>query len=441
MLSYASRALRRLRAPTTREDRNIRWLLLLTGLVGVVTGGIVTYVPIFLARLGASGVTISLLTSLPALVTILLALPAGAIASRWRRIVPVSARWFYALRFCYLAVALVAMLDPKVVPGLTVAIWALSAIPSTMANAVWYDVLAEAVSPRRRPMVNGVRWALTGLVSAISVAVFGQLLQALPSPLNYQIVFFISFLFGMANIWCYAQIEVPEREVPPPAETSLPLRTRWLQLWQPLTAGGGFLTFSLVTFFMRVGIYLPMGLWSLFWVRNMQASDAWIGWRATVENMATMVGYYCYGRIASRWHYSWVLTLATLSLSVCVSIAGLATAQTRWILFFCAFLGGFSGPGIDVSLFEWLLAVMPPDERPRYVAVNTVLVNGVAFLAPMAGAALAQRIGIPPVLFIEALCMLTCAVLSYRYGGVPSKRRKPAASLGPANNRDAPALQ
>jgi len=415
MLSYVSGTLRRLRArPATVEDRNIYWLLLMTGIVGVATGGIITFLPVFLARLGASGVTISLLTSLPALITIFLALPAGVIATRWRRIVAVSALWFYVLRFCYLAVALVALLQPALVPALVVIIWALSAIPSTIANSVWYDVVGEAISPRRRPMVNGVRWALTGLVSAISVAGFGQLLQALPFPLNYQIVFLISFLSGMANIWCYSRIEVPDREPAPVRESPLAQLTRPAEILQPLVVNRGFRDLSMVTFVMRIGLNLPVGLWSLFWVHNMQASDAWIGWRATIENVAVMLGYYCWGRVASRRHYTVVFAVVTVSLGVNVLVAAHATASTRWILFFCAFLGGFSSPGIDVSLFEWLLDVMPPDERPRYVAVNTVLANVVIFLAPMIGGALAQQVGIPPVLLLESAFLFTCAALTYR---------------------------
>ena len=38
-------------------------------------------------------------------------------------------------------------------------------------------VVAEIIPPRRRPSVNGTRWALLSLVTAISVAVFGYLLE------------------------------------------------------------------------------------------------------------------------------------------------------------------------------------------------------------------------------------------------------------------------
>ncbi|MBI2940723.1 MAG: MFS transporter, partial [Chloroflexi bacterium] len=231
MLSYVSGAFDRFRTPpATREDQNIRRLMLQTALAGVVNGGIATFLPIFLVRLGATPVTVSLLTALPALLTILFSLPAGALVARWTRLVPPSARWYYGLRFCYLAVAIVGLLDPTWAPALIIVIWGLSAVPSTFANTAWYSVLAEAVSPRRRPAVNGVRWALLGLISAASVAAFGQLLETLPFPGNYLLVFVLSFAAGILNVWFYSQIEIPDRPFPPVSPSPLPLRAQAAEL-------------------------------------------------------------------------------------------------------------------------------------------------------------------------------------------------------------------
>lgn len=410
-------ALEQLRAPAlTREERNVRRLLALSGLVGIVQGGIVAFLPVFLVRLGASTVTISLLTSLPAIVTVVTALPSGALAARWRRIVPVSAAWFYALRFCYLAVAVAGLFGPGLAPTLIVAIWGLSAIPSTIANAVWYDVLAEAIPARRRPVVNGTRWALLGLLSAGSVALFGQLLEALPFPVNYQVVFVISFLAGVLNIRIYSQIEVPDRE-PSPRQAGVSLGVRARGFLRPLTERG-FLAYVLVAFAMRVGLFLPSGLYSIFWVRDLGASEALIGLRSTVENLALTVGYYLWGRLTGRFGSWRIFAAAMVGVAVAKIVTGLVTPQFMPLLFVAALIGGAFAAGIDVSLFELLLRVMPPDERPRYVALNMVLAHSVIFVVPLVGAAVAEQVGIRPVLFVAAGCLLACAGLAYRLFGM-----------------------
>ena len=363
---------------------NIRNLIFQTALAGVVNGGIAAFLPVFLVRLGAGTVAVSLLTALPAVVTILLSLPSGAIVARQRRLVRSSAISYLLLRICYLLVALVAAAEPSLAAVLIVAIWGLSAVPSTIANTAWYSVLAEAVPPRRRPVVNGVRWALLGLVSALTVAAFGRLLDSLPFPLNYQIVFLISFVAGLLNVYFYSRLEIPDRE-PAVPETQRPaLRTQVAELLRPLTEGGTFLTFCITTTVLRVGLFLPVGLYSVYWVNNLAATDTLIGLRTTIGNVALMLGYYFWGRQASARGHERVLVITALGLGFYPLLTGLADRPE--LLLPAALIWGIFASGIDVSLFEGLILVTPDDRRPRFVAVNTALANIVAFAAPIVGA-------------------------------------------------------
>jgi len=441
MLNRAAIAFRRLRAsPAGREDRNIRRLMFHTALFGVVNGGVITFLPVLLVRLGASAITVSLLTSLPALVTILFALPAGVLTSRWRQLVPLSARCFFSIRLSYLAIAGATLLRPEVAPLLIVAIWGLVAIPSTLGNTVFYDVLAEAVPPRRRAAVNGARWALLGLVSAASVALFGQILEALPWPGNYWLLFAACFAAGLLSTWHYSQIEIPAREPRPAAAGRASLRSRAGQLLEPLRRGSGFLTFSLVTLALRLGFFLPAGVFSIFLVRDLQASDAWIGGRMTVESSALTVGYYVWGRTANRLGHWRMLALASVVIGGGALLTGAAVPETRWFLLVAALSGGFFASAVDVSLFEWLLLIMPPSERPRYVAMNTALANLVACVAPLAGAAIAERARIPPVLFASGGCLFVCAALSY-WLGRPVRKSAARALTDKVQRREGEASQ
>lgn len=123
-----------------------------------------------------------------------------------------------------------------------------------------------------------------------------------------------------------------------------------------------------------------------------------------------------------------MLAAANLAVGGALCLAGLASVQTRWLLFVGALIGGFFVSAVDVSLFEWLLAVMPADERPRYVAVNTLLLNLVAFLAPLVGAAVARWAGIPAVLFAAGGCLFVSAALTLRLQGRRVPARRPAAA-------------
>ncbi len=399
--------------PMTRADRNVRRLMAFTALFGVINGGVITFLPVLLARLGAPAVVISLLTSLPALLTIGIALPAGAIVARWRDMTRSSAYCFYALRLAYPPIAVAMLLDPTIAPYLIVVIWALTSIPGTLGNTAFYDVVADAVPPQRRAVINGVRWALLGMVSAGSVSLFGQMLVRLSWPANYLALFGICFVAGLASTFAYSRLEVPLREPQSAPRERIALGKRLAMLAHPLRAGTGFGGYSLITFAMRLGLFLPAGIFSVFLVRQLQVSDAWIGGRTTLEHGALTLGYFFWGRMAARVGQAQMLGIAVTAIGFAFLLLGHATASTLWLVLVAALISGFFASALDVSLFEWLLEVMPQNERPRYVAMNTLLMNLVAFAVPIAGAALAERTSISFVLQLAGACLFGCALLTY----------------------------
>jgi MFS family permease len=385
--------------PAEREDRNIYYLVLQTAIVGVLNGGTGTFISVYLARIGASGLVVSLLTAAPALVTILMSLPSGSVTARQRDLVRYTAIAFGFVRSIHIFAALAAFAQADVAAGLIVLVWALSAIPSTLANTGWYDVMADAMSPRRRPMVNGVRWSLLGLFSGISVAVFGAVLDALPFPLGYQVVFLVSFIAGMMATWYYSRIEIPEKQ---PAGNSVATGWRSLvaELARPLTESAAFRQYVAACTVLRIGLFLPIGLFSVFWVNDLHATNTLIGLRTTVGNAALTVGYFAWGRAAVRLGPRRGLALAAGGLALYPLLTGLAPTP-EW-LFPAALVWGAFASGIDMSLFEGILEVSPADRRAQYVAMNTFIANTVALTAPVLGAVLAAASDIRVVMFTSS---------------------------------------
>lgn len=398
--------------PEEVASRNIRNLVLQTALAGVVNGGIGAFLAVYLTRLGASPLEISLLTSLPALLTIIVALPAGAIAARYSRPVYQSARHFLLIRLCYLLVAAAAFLPATAAIWSVVVIWAFTAIPGAIANTAWVGVFAEAVPARERARLNGLRWGLLGFVTACSVALFGQMLDRLPFPLGYQLVFLASFAAGLLNVWFYSRLIVPDQPVHLHAGPAMPLRARLLQALHPLRDDGAFLRFTVGSSLLRLGIFLAAGLYSIYWVRDLQAADSLIGLRTTAGNAALVVGYPLWGWAATRLGHERALALAAAGLGLYPVITGMVTSAP-WLVPAAVLWGLFAG-GIDVTLFEGLLHTAPAARRAQYVALNTALANLVAFVAPILGAALAGPLGIQPVLFLAgALHFLAAAAVAY----------------------------
>src|SRR5262245_59348268 len=81
------RRVRWLARPGSVEERNVRNVLIDGIGVGLVQG-VATFLSVFLVRLGATPFLVGLLTSMPALTGMILAVPVGRMLERQRNIVP-----------------------------------------------------------------------------------------------------------------------------------------------------------------------------------------------------------------------------------------------------------------------------------------------------------------------------------------------------------------
>ena len=400
----------RRRRQLSLEDRNIRYLYIDTAFQGLVSGGITTFLPVFIVRLGASSLLVSLLTSLPAIVVALLSIPSGLFVERRRDHLRVTNWGRLAYRSCFLLVAAIPFFMSHHLAETIVVIQALQAVPGAIINLSWTAVVAEVIPPKRRPSVNGGRWSAVSLVSALAVVLFGYLLERLIFPTNYQIVFAISFLGGLFSIYFFSLIKLPAGPLPQaPAARAPTLAGRLRRYVNAFVETPVFLRFLFTTFVLRFGLALPAALYSIYWIRHLNATDVLIGWQTTVGSLALIVGYFSWGRVASRKGHQLVLMICTIGAGFYPAATGLVTAQA-WLPV-VALLRGFFTTGIDISFFDTLLHVCPAEKRPIFVAVNTISAHLAIFLGPIAGSLLADWLGIRAVFFIAGGIHLLAALL------------------------------
>ena len=406
--------LRRLKLQTLSfEDRNILYLTLDTALQGVMMGGIFSFISVFLVRLGATKLQTSLLTSLPAIVMVLASIPAGAFVQRRRNLVRVTNAVRVFHRGSILIVALLPFLIRQHLIEIIIAVWTVKAVTNALLESSWVGVVAEAIPPHRRAAVNGTRWMLLSVVMAIAGAGFGTLLETTPFPLNYQIVFLISFLGGAAGMVFWSRIRIPDN---PQTEVrqgeAVSFRDRLHTYWQNLQVPD-FLRYVLTMNVLRIALNLPIALYSIYWIRELGASDFVIGWRNTAFQVALIVGYALWGKVVSRQGHF-------MPLLICSVGAGLAPVLTAFIpgplwLPVIAVVEGIFLTGINLAMFDTLLEVCPADRRPSFVAVNTMVASLMIFLGPMIGSALADLLGVRGVFFIAAGVHVVAMVFFWRY--------------------------
>ncbi len=101
--------------PATPEQRNQRNVLI-DGIGVGITAGVGSFLSVFLVRLGATDFQVGLLTAMPALTGMLLAMPVGEFLARKRYIVPWFARSRFLVLICYLLTGLVPFFVPNRAP-------------------------------------------------------------------------------------------------------------------------------------------------------------------------------------------------------------------------------------------------------------------------------------------------------------------------------------
>jgi MFS family permease len=378
--------------------------------MGLIAGGINTYLSVFVVRLGASSFVVSLLTSLPAIIMTMLSIPAGLLVERQRKLVRLTSWGRLVARTFTLLVALLPFFVSRGLAEAAVVINALQAVPIAFINLSWTAVIAEIIPAKRRARINGNRWALVSLVTAVVVAVYGAMLERIPFPTGYQIVFGISFLGGLLSAYLFSLIRMPSEPLARAASAqAIALSQRLRGYLKSIAETPVFLRYLLTSFVLRFGLHLPAALYSIYWVRNLNASDAWIGWRATAGSLALIVGYLLWGRLASRKGHHLVLLVCTIAVGSYPVLTALTPSQV-WLPLVAVVWGLFI-TGIDVSIFDTLLSVCPEDKRPSFVAVNTLFAHLAIFLAPMAGSLLSEWLDIRVVLFIAGGIHLVAALL------------------------------
>lgn len=412
---------RRLRNPTPTSDaihnaRVMRGDAIAMGVIAAAS----TFLPVLVARLGGSAFSVSLLTAIPAVAGFLLAIPLGQYLQRRTTIVPWYSRARLTAHFGYAVIAFVVLLAPAglAVPAILI-VWALASVPSTIGMLLFPLVMDAAAGPHGRLELMSRRWAVMGLTMAITVALIGQFLDRLTFPMNYVLVFVGFGLAGIASYHFSHQFRIPPGDPPPSSGLGVAPLARLRQLVATARAEPAFLHYSVRQLIYISGVRFALPLIPLYYVRVVEAPDAWIGIIATVQSLALLVGYLFWRRQSQLRGTRIILLVALLVSSLFPAVLSLV----RELIVVAILAGGAAlfTAGVDLILFDELMRSFPRRHGVTFVSIDTTIVNLATIIAPLAGAGLAALAGLEVALQFGSFISLAGVVLF-----VQAARRQPA---------------
>jgi cyanate permease len=358
------------------------------------------FLPVFLTRLGASNFQVGLLSSMPGVTGLILALLVGRFLQTRRNVVP----WYSLSRLmvisCYALTGLLTLLIPRgLMVTSTLVIWALATLPQTALSVVFSVVMNAVAGPEGRYALLSRRWAIFGLTSVIGTFFITRVINLISFPLNYAFMFLGLSLGGLVSFFFSRRITIPDQAHPPLSHSRSPIDNirSYVTLVRKAPAFG---SFAAKRFVYLSALALSAPIMPLFLVREVGASDSQIGSINMIFTLIMLVGYFLWPWASKRRGGRFVLLATTLGMVAYPALTA-AIPHVEWIMVYAG-VGGLFQAGLDLVFFDELMRTVPPEYSATFVSLAQSLQYLSTIVAPMIGTALAGVIGLGGALLVSA---------------------------------------
>jgi len=404
--------------PTTEEEaqvqkRNFRNVQI-DGVGVSISNVSAPYLPVFLTRLGASNFQVGLLSSMPGLTGLLLAIFVGRFLQTRRNVVP----WYSLSRLlvimCYaLTGILTLLLAEKYLIVATLGIWAFATIPQ-IALAVAFSVVMNAVAgPEGRYTLLSRRWAIFGLTGVIGTFIVTRVIDLIAFPLNYAVMFLVLSLGGFVSYYFSNKIQIPNQP-PAPLLQSGSSRERLKDFMALLRANPAFVSFSSKRFVYLSALALSLPVMPLYYVREVNATDSQIGTFNMSMTMVMLVGYFLWPLLSRRRGGRFVLLATTFGMIFYPALVA-STTHVNLIILISGLAGLFQS-GLDLVFFDELMKTVPQEYGATFVSLAQSMQYFSTVLAPLIGTWVIGYIGLSGALWLSAALRLIGFLLFLRRG-------------------------
>jgi MFS family permease len=368
------------------------------------------YLQVFAIRLGATATHLGVLTSGRALLLVV----GGSLATRWGQrftnaVDAISGPTLAYRTLLYLAIALTPFLQAFQAEAL-VALVLMSAIPHGIAQGVFLGMMPGAISENDLARVVSRRSVLMNAIVLVGVLVFGQLLELIPRPQNYQIGFGIAFLAAICAWFNIRKIKVPDM-------VKVTKDTRKVNVW----SYPPFRRFAIVIVFVNMSVFIAAPITQLYLVQGLKATDSWISLLGIFEMGAGALLTLSMDRLIKRFGTRRLIIATTFATLFQALILAVTTTLPPYIIGTILFGAGWYA--VNVLLYNRLVQIVPAEDLRQYAATYSVIINAALFAGPLIGTLMIETgLTIPVTLLIIAFMRLGAGVLTWAIRTEPETR-------------------
>jgi len=383
-------------------DANFRWLVMDIIWFGLAVPATARFLSVYAIRLDASPMLLGWLTALPSLIALATSSLAGWWSSRHRQDIIRAQFWpGLSYRLVFLLPAFTPFIPAQWQTAWLVLAVALPAIPQGIASVLFLVILRRAVETPQLTALMSRRSMVFNIAVAGMTLLFGVWLEAMPFPLNYQIMFVAAFAFSLGSLLSVQRVRLaaPEPTAPPEDASASPWRS-------PL-----FRRMAIVTVFVHIAFFFIAAIIPLRLVNGLGADERFMSLYALAELSAAAAAAAFANRIVQRLgNHQLVISLALAITGAAALLLALAPSLP-WTLLAGA-ISGAAWTTAAISLFGYFSENTPAESLTRFSTVYNQVVLLSVFVGPMLGSQLASSaLDVDAVMVIGAVLRLGVGVL------------------------------
>ncbi len=274
-----------------------------------------------------------------------------------------------------------------------------------MSNTIFVVMMRETVSHERIPSLLARRQFALNIMLLLGVLGFGILLETLPFPLNYQVMFVLAFIFAMASQWHLGKLNtiVPPHK-PEHVEKGSLKRLMKTDAFQSvafvamLSFIGYFSIFAVIPLFLESRLGADEGYMAMFGIAELLAGA---GITLLLEPILCQLG--------SR------TTIAISMFVTALAALVIAFAPTLEIALIGGVLTGIGWNSNNVAMLRFFTERTAANDMGASTAYHEIIFTAM-FIGPMLGSLIAgMGISLVGVMLFGAILRFVAAILS-QYG-------------------------
>ena len=386
----------------TTEQTNITHFIFDIAWFGLALAATSRFMSIFAIRLGATSDELSLLAALPGIALFF----STGLSGWWRRRFPDTMRAILlptlSFRLVFLLPAFTPFFPPEWQMTWLITAMALSALPQGISGAIFLLLLRESVSQERQTALASHRTLAMNVAIAIGAIAFGIMLEKVPFPINYQIMFGLAFLFALGSFLHVTHVRVlyPEPEHEPGHSSTAIWRSR------------DFLAVAFVAAVAHITFFSVIMATPLRLVDDLGAGEAFMAMFGMAELFAGAIAAMFTQRLIRRLGLRAFMALAMGGTALAALIIGLSPVLELTLL--AALVSGATWTAATIGIYVFLIERVPREEATSSsVAYQQVIALSV-FVGPLLGGLMMNHMSsLVTILLLGAVLRLMASIFTY----------------------------